>query len=196
MIRAGPGVPRVLLPLTVAFLVAVSPARAEHALTVYTGRFTGNDWEDFFWRPGDIRYADSYILAVAPSTVLKDLTPSLRLEAEGQAVRHFGEQQHWEFNGALVGRWHAFPWDRTVRSSAAFGVGPSWASERPALEPGINGGETRQLLVYWFLEVTAAPADWERWAGSLRLHHRSGAFGLVAAKGGSNVLSLGLRRRF
>jgi hypothetical protein len=189
---------RTVLPVLLVLLVLTpsAPAQARGALTVYGGQFTANDWEDFFLRPEEVRYADSYILAVAPSVELYRWWPGLALEAEGQAVRHFGDQDHWEFNGVLAARWHAFPWNRVVRTSAAFGAGPSWATERPALEPDINGGATRRLLVYWYMELTAAPAHWTHWDTSLRLHHRSGAFGLVAAEGGSNVLALGLRRRF
>ena len=174
----------------------VEAASADGALTVYGGQFTTNDWEDFFLSPAALRFADSYMLALAPAWVVARPVPGLDLEVEGQVARHFGDQGHWEFNGVLAARWRDFPWRNRVRTSVAFGIGPSWATERPALEPGINGGHTQRLLVYWYLEATAAPAGWTNWAGSLRLHHRSSAFGLAASAGGSNILALGLRRQF
>ena len=183
-----------LVPLL--WLAAPLPVQGEGAVTVYAGRLTTNGWEDFFVNPEEIHYRDSFLLAVAPSSVLATPLPGLTLEAEGQVVRHFGRQAHWEVNTALVGRWHNFPWDDHVRSTAAFGVGPSWAGERPDEEKAIDSGETRRLLAYWVMEVTAAPAKWTNWAASLRLHHRSTAYGLLADEGGANVLALGVRRRF
>ena len=89
------------------------------------------------------------------------------------------------------------PEGAAVRGSLAFGLGPSWASSQPALEQELNDQDaTRRWLVYWYLEAAGAPRSWGPWRAVLRLHHRSGAFGWVAENGGSNVPSLGVRRRF
>ncbi|MBE9544702.1 MAG: hypothetical protein IMF02_09445, partial [Proteobacteria bacterium] len=52
-------------------------------------------------------------------------------------------------------------------------------------------------LVYWFGEIAFGPPD-SNWAGVFRIHHRSGAFGLIAdrGEGGSNTLAVGLKYRF
>lgn len=112
-----------------------------------------------------------------------------------QAVRHFGEQTHWEFNAIPISlRWHRFPWSRSVATSAAFGLGLSYATDLPPVEVELEG-ETRRLLVYWMMELTAGPVD-SRWAFSLRIHHRSEAYGLMGDAGGMNAVGLGLRYRF
>ncbi len=105
-----------------------------------------------------------------------------------------GDQNHWEFNLPIIGRWEAFPWDEVVDTSLAIGIGPSYASEIPKVEAANTGGGDR-LLVYWMVEIEVGPPD-QGWSAIFRLHHRSGAFGLVAPEGKSNVLVIGLRQRF
>ncbi len=56
-------------------------------------------------------------------------------------------------------------------------------------------GESHQWLVYWVAEITAGPVN-APWALSLRLHHRSVAWGLMGDDGGMNAMGLGLRYRF
>ena len=76
----------------------------------------------------------------------------------------------------------------------SWGIGPSYATELPAVELETNGSRTR-WLIYWYGELTRGPpaAGWEQ---LLRLHHRSDGFGLVAGDGGSNALCAGVRCRF
>lgn len=183
-----------------AVLVGVGPAPAAgatpDAVTVYGGRFSVNPWEDFFLSPGGIDYLDGWLLAVAPSWSLVDRDARWALEAEGQLVKHFGGQDHEEINAALTFRWRGAHGGPGWRTGAAFGIGPSWASRTPLLEEEINGGGSERVLVHWFIEGTLRPAGWGPWRLVARLHHRSGAYGWVADEGGSNVPSLGLRRRF
>ena len=53
-------------------------------------------------------------------------------------------------------------------------------------------GESHQLLIYWMMELTAGPVQ-SPWSVSLRLHHRSVAYGLMGDEGGMNAVGLGLR---
>jgi len=94
----------------------------------------------------------------------------------------------------IIGRWEPFPWDEVVDTSLAFGIGPSYASSKPKVEVA-NDGDSRRLLVYWMLEIEVGPPD-KGWSAIFRLHHRSGAFGLVADEGGSNAMVIGLKQRF
>lgn len=184
-----------LLALTLVALHAVQasaedPARA-FGVTVFGGVMTDNHWKDFF-TPDDLDFGESTLVGLAASRELWRLEGWAGLELEGQVVRHFGEQDHWEFNLPVVGRWHAFPWDEWVDTSIALGIGPSYASEVPKVEAA-QRGSSEQWLVYWFAEIEIGPPS-SAWRGILRLHHRSGAYGVVADRGGSNVLTVGLRR--
>ena len=66
--------------------------------------------------------------------------------------------------------------------------------ELPELEVELEG-DSRQLLVYWVAELTAGPPE-ASWAVSLRLHHRSVAYGLFGEEGGMNAVGLGVRYMF
>ena len=168
----------------------------EWSLTGYVGRITTVPaWHDIFTQPTELEFADAYLATVALSHVLgRYFDDDLGLEAEGQVVYNFGDQSHWELNALLNARWHRFPWNATVETTLAFGGGLSWATEVPEVEVELEGA-SEQLLVYWHLEMTFTRPG-SRWAGTLRLHHRSGAFGLLADEGGMNALCLGLTRRF
>jgi hypothetical protein len=142
-------------------------------------------------------FRDSWLVALAPGYVHHE-TERWRFEVEGQVVRHFGDQTHWEFNAAWLARWMRFPWDRYVDTRAALGVGVSWATEIPVVEPRakLDTGESRRFLGYVAVEIELAPSRDSDWSGFARLHHRSDAFGLFHdERGGSNFITLGLRRR-
>lgn len=152
-------------------------------------------WEDIIIDAPNTRFVDSYLVTLAMSRQYAERKQgALSFEAEGQIVKHFGDQTHWEFNAVpVVLRWHRFPWSKHVATSAAFGLGLSYATELPPVEVLLEG-ESHQWLVYWVLEMTGGPVD-SRWAVSLRIHHRSVAYGLMGDQGGANAVGLGVRYR-
>ncbi len=169
---------------------------SEWALTGYVGRITTvNAWHDIFTHPNELEFADAYLATVALTHPLRRYhDDDLGLETEGQVVYNFGDQSHWEFNALLAARWYRFPWNESVETTLAFGGGLSWATEVPEVEVDLEGS-SEQLLFYWHLEMTFARPG-SSWAGTLRLHHRSGGFGLLADDGGMNALCLGVKRSF
>lgn len=165
--------------------------------TLYGARMSSETgWEDILLNPVAAQYEDVFLAVAAlsrPYARYRD--GALTLEAEGQVARYFGDQDHWEFNVVPIAlRWHRFPWSHRVATSAAFGLGASYATELPPVEVAIEG-ESEQFLVYWVLEATAGPVD-SRWAISLRMHHRSVAWGLMGDEGGMNAVGLGIRYGF
>jgi hypothetical protein len=186
----------------VTALLLVLPACA-HAdvgdwyTTVYGARIsTQPGWEDLIFDAPGTEFADSYLAAVAVSRQYAERKGgALAIEAEGQVVYHFHDQTLWEFNAIpILLRWKRFPWSERLSTSAAFGLGLSYATELPPVEVLLEG-ESHQLLVYWVMELTAGPVD-SPWAVSLRLHHRSVAYGLMGDEGGMNAVGLGVRYRF
>jgi hypothetical protein len=165
--------------------------------TLYGARMSSETgWEDILLNPFSAEYEDVWLVAGAlsrPYAAYRD--GALTLEAEGQVARYFGDQDHWEFNVVPVTlRWHRFPWSQRVASSVAFGLGLSYATELPPVEVEIEG-ESAQTLIYWVLEATAGPVN-SPWAVSLRMHHRSVAWGLMGEEGGMNAVGLGIRYEF
>ena len=116
-------------------------------------------------------------------------------EVEGQIVKHFDEQDHWEFNALLIARWEVFPWDSYLDTSFALGTGPSYATNIPEIEVE-RSGESEHLQAYMLVELEFMLPSHPKVAFITRIHHRSNAFGLVAEDGTSNVLALGLKFKF
>jgi hypothetical protein len=171
----------------------LSRKTALNSFTIFGGAMTDNAWEDIF-TPGKIEFRDSTLIGFAASRQIWHSNDSLSLGFEGQVVRYFGDQDNWEFNLPLVARWHDFPWDKWLDTSFAFGIGPSYASEIPKEEIARHG-DSQRWLVYWFGELEfGLPSS--LWSGIFRVHHRSGAWGIVADEGSSNVLVIGLRRQY
>ncbi|MEO1293300.1 MAG: hypothetical protein AAFV62_10790 [Pseudomonadota bacterium] len=189
MVKAG-------LLAMMAPLAACATADTERPLlaaTGFAGRFVDNNFDELV-DPSGIDAEEAGVVGLAVSRRIAEPIDGLDLEIEAQIVRHFGGQDHWEANIPVIARWNEFPWDTTVDTSAAFGVGLSLASEDPALERQIEG-DTSAVMAYWVAELEAGPPGSD-WSVVARIHHRSTAFGLFGEDGGANVLVLGLRKRF
>lgn len=181
-----------------ATMLASAAGRAEeagdrrHAVTFFGAWLTDNSWKEIAALDG-VAMRDSGLAGGALSREIAG-TRNWALEIEGQAVKHFGEQSHWEFNLPLFARWRTFPWNDRVPTSLAFGIGPSYATELPPAEVELDGDSARFLL-YWTAELEIGLPD-SPWSGIARLHHRSSGYGVFADAGGSNALAFGIRRRF
>jgi hypothetical protein len=183
-----------VIALTPAFVATVL-ADEDFAVSVYLGRMTDGDFGDAI--SGKADFIDAYVVVGALSwTFARYFEDALSFELEGQIGKWWGDQDNVEFNLPLAIRWSKFPWDRYVSTSLAYGLGPSYATEEPEAELDLHD-KTKKFMVYWFGEIAIGPPD-SNWAGILRVHHRSGAFGLIAdhGEGGSNTLAAGLKYRF
>ena len=180
-------------------LINLPDARADSdwAVTLYGAVLLDGNLSD-----GSLLYSgfeDSYLTALALTRKMTSFyEDKIDLELEGQIVKHFKDQDHWEFNGLGVLRWLPFPWDAHLDTSFASGAGLSYATEIPEVEEERRGeGQTEQLLVYLMLELELAMPASRHWSLVSRIHHRSGAFGLFnGVTGASNACSLGIKYRF
>lgn len=165
-----------------------------YAISVYGGVMTDDNWRQSI--SGQAGTVDSYLLATALSW--RFYTPRHHLwalELEGNIARHFGIQDHFEFNLPIITvRWLWFPWNKYLETSIAYGIGPSYATTLPEYER-MNSHPSDQFLLFWHLEADfRVPGS--AWAFLARLHHRSSGYGLMARSGGGNVLTMGLRYNF
>jgi hypothetical protein len=119
----------------------------------------------------------------------------LSFELEGQVGKHFGpKDDQWEFVGAILGRWHPFPWDKYIDTSFAMGAGLSLNSEVSQLE--LDRDENAQrLLGYHAFETTFGLPQYPRWDLMIRVHHRSGAQEIIG-ESVTNYLCVGLKFAF
>ena len=166
-----------------------------YALNVYAGRLTSNHWEEFFHNTQELDFKRSYLVAIAMARRIGTYRDKASFEIEGQVVKHFNFQTHWELNALVTARWETFWWDDVLDTSLAFGLGPSFATDKPEIEIE-NNEETSRFLVYWMLELAVALPKYSHIAWITRIHHRSDAFGLIADGGGSNALAMGLKWQF
>jgi hypothetical protein len=179
-------------------IFAASSARAAeplNSLNVYGGRMTSDHWEDVFIDTFNLDFVDSYFLAVGLARRVGKYRDRMSFEIEAQVVKHFDYMDHWEFNGLVTGRWETFPWDDTIDTSLAFGVGPSYATDEPEVELD-NNDETSKFLIYWMIELALGLPDYPQTAFIARLHHRSNAWGLINKDGGSNGIGFGVKYRY
>jgi hypothetical protein len=169
-----------------------------HTFTFYSGRISSEaTWQDVLVKPFSDNYTDSFLLAASYTRAVGEhLDGALRREYEVNLAYNFGEQDHWEINVApLTLRWQRFPWSNRLNTTVAFGLGLSYAFDRPEVEDRLEN-DTQQLLLFWQLELTAGPREGP-WSAVVRLHHRSPGWGIMGvADGGMNAPSLGFRYAF
>lgn len=168
--------------------------KPSYALSVYGGRMTDNTIDDFVDDFLDLHFEDSYLLGLALARRIDTYGELASFEIEGQVVKHFDQQDHWEFNALLTARWEAFFWDKFLDTSFAFGIGPSYATNVPEIEVQ-RSGDSERLHVYLMVELEFVLPSHPKIAVISRIHHRSNAFGTVADDGTSNALVFGLKFR-
>lgn len=168
--------------------------KPSYALSVYGGRMVDNDIDEFVDNVQGIEFEDSYLLALALARRIATHGELASFEVEGQIVKHFDQQDHWEFTALLTSRWEDFFWDKYLDTSFAVGVGPSYATKVPEIEVQ-RFGESERLQAYMMVELEFVLPSQPNIAVIARIHHRSGAFGAVADDGASNALAFGFRFR-
>jgi len=187
----------------------VGPAEAQERTwyaTAYGSRWVNADLLDVPERSftGNLTFEDANFLGIGLARVV---VPSFsipfpgtdlafrgnRIEIEGQLLRHFSDQSHWEATAALMFRTGQIPLFGGLSVNLAAGEGVSYASERPRLE-GSFRVEPARFLNYLVFEAEFSHSSLPGVYFVPRLHHRSGIFGVIAPKeSGSNFIGAGLR---
>lgn len=176
--------------------LAASEAAPNHEwhVGVYGGKVTDNTMQQII--EGDVNFVDSKFLVVVLGKNLTTYKDLIGVEAEGQMAKHWGMQDHYEFNGVVFLRWLPFPWDKYLDTSFAVGEGFSYATKKPEVEI-MNDGKTAKFLNYLGFELDFAVPGAPNYSFFTRLHHRSGIFGLIdGVHGGSNALGAGFKYSF
>lgn len=129
-------------------------------------------------------------------TKIRDfLKGALTLEWEALYADHWGTQDFHEIGAVFYLRWNKFAWNDYIRTTFQVGMGPSKSDEPAHYEPH-NG--TRSLwLAQLNFEIDVYSPVQPGWALVFRIQHRSGVYKLInRVRGGSNFLTIGLRRQF
>ena len=168
------------------------------AFTGYVAWLSGDQLGDMLLFQAELSNNKVWVAALTKRlmTFYKDVD----WEVEGQIAKHGGgdaSMYHWEINALTSVRWNRFIWDKYVDTSFATGLGLSYATEEPVFEIEEHG-DTSKLLAYILVELAFSPPKYPQWAGVMRIHHRSSAYGTFndEIQGASNDLGFGIKYRF
>ncbi|MGE3933571.1 MAG: hypothetical protein AB7F67_09970 [Rhodospirillaceae bacterium] len=195
---------RALRPmLFAAAALAAAPAAAEDNETAhpwFVGVFGGfglnTSFSQIFVNPFGMSRTEDYIAVVTVGReVGRVFDRRLSFELEGMYAYHFGRQEFHEFSTTAYARWHRFPWNRSIDTTLAFGIGPRYVTEEPLMET--DKGWHSKILNQLNVEITGALPEYPDDQLVIRLQHRSGIFGLIdGVRDGSNFVTLGYKRYF
>jgi len=119
----------------------------------------------------------------------------LELGLTSVLVKHSGIQSHIEIDAALTMKYkELFPKNRYLNIDLAFGYGLSYAFDTPIYED-TEVGELKyyRLQNYMHFDAEFYTSSFESIHLLLRIHHRSGTYGLTAPSGvGSNFVGAGV----
>jgi len=197
-----------LASLSCALPVQAGTKGDPNAVTLMVGRAVDTDFTDIFLEPWAVDFVDLTVVGAAISTRLgtvNELTASdhggigddLSIDFEAGTSYRFGEESMGEFWGALYLRYDGFPWNDTIYTTVAANVGLSYITETSEFERSRANGQSSQVLHYLAPEITFADPDNKNVEFLIKLHHRSGIFGLIDdVSGGSTFVTAGIRFRF
>ena len=183
-------------PAEEAGTVAVNDKQRPWGFAVYTVWLSSDQLGDVLLAQSKLQRQQLWVAAL--SRKVGSLGRHVDVEVEGQIGKHSGSiQHHWEVNALGALRWKTFPWNNYLNTSAAAGLGLSYATEDPQFEIQAHERSNR-LLAYIMVELTASLPKIPRWLAFARIHHRSSAYGTFEndIEGASNSFGFGIRYRF
>lgn len=195
-------------------IVSLTTARPAYwgSASIYSGMWSESRLPAFPYNlvTGNLRHRKAYMVGGIASFHLLDFGLDLfrsgyrldgfSIEAEAQVHKHFGLQTHTETVAALVIRTGEIHLTRALSMNMAWGNGVSYALGRPAYEMGVGGIRgvgTYRTQYHMSFETAFTLRSAPQVSAFLRLHHRSGIYGVISPrKTGSNYLGGGLRFTF
>lgn len=178
------------------------PCAGNCAAAIYGGWAVENSMTQIFLTspetPITWDYHDDHLVATAVSRRIATLWRRVDVEPELGLGQRFGAQDETEVWGAVFLRYRGFPWDGVVVTSVAVSSGFNYASAISQQEVDrARDGKGSRWMHFFSPEITFALPQRPNAELLLRLHHRSGVFGLVSdAWGGAQYGAVGLRIRF
>jgi hypothetical protein len=175
-----------------------SPAeRGPLSVGLYAGELYKSQYISILYRPQDIQLSPSYLVAAnVDYLIYKGAGIPLQFEGEFDIAKRFHGADEFDIVLAPFIRWTSFPWNRYLYTNVRLGaLGLSYTSGVSAWERQ-NSGNSRgsNFLQFGAMEVSFAASANARREAFVRVHHRSGVFGLINdVSGGSNYLSCGFR---
>jgi hypothetical protein len=181
----------------------LQPCDGNCAFTVFAGQAVGTNVQDIFFHaipPWKWSYDAGGIVGATASRRIATIFEMLDIEAEVGAAKRFGNMDEGEFWGAVYVRYIDFPWNKFLYTTLAVSTGLNYATGISDFEremSGLNPPGGTHVLHYFSPELTFALPDHKDRQLVVRLHHRSGAYGVISgAFSGATYLTVGLRAWF
>ncbi|HMD74914.1 MAG TPA: hypothetical protein VKG05_13720, partial [Steroidobacteraceae bacterium] len=172
-------------------------ARGPLSVGMYVGEQYHKWYLQILYEPENLVMASTYIAAANVNYRFYESSKlPLQFEGEFDVDKHFGEAHEYEVVLAPFVRWTSFPWNDHLYTNARVSVlGLSYVTGVSAWEKQDSGHEKgSNFLQFGSLELTFAGKKTSPGEFFVRVHHRSGMFGLInGVAGGSNYLSVGYR---
>jgi hypothetical protein len=184
-------------PQSVGTDTAPVAERSPLSVGLYAGELYKSQYISILYRPKDIQLSPSYLVAAnIDYRIYKSATIPIQFEGEFDIAKRFHGADELDIVVAPFVRWTSFPWNRFLYTNARLGAaGLSYTTGVSAWErqnSGNNHGSN--FLQFGSMEVSLAASENARSEVFVRVHHRSGVFGLInGVSGGSNYLSCGFR---
>lgn len=178
------------------------PCDGNCGVAAYAGWYVEEGMSDIFVSnpetPLTWTYAGDHLVAGAVTRRIATLWRHVDVEPEFGIGKRFGKQWETEVWGAFFFRWRGFPWDDKLITTVAVSTGMNYATDISDVEQErARDGKGDQWMHFFSPEITFALPSHPDVELLLRLHHRSGVFGLVSdAWGGAQYATIGLRFRF
>jgi hypothetical protein len=176
----------------------VADVSAPMAIGVYGGQLLDGNFSKMLYNPFNAEARHTGIAALTASYRLYRFEFGLSFELEAGIGRRFGDEDLTELWGGLAVRWDRFPWNDYVYTTLGAVVwAPNYATSISPHELERNDGTRTHWMNLFSPEITLADPDNKNLELVLRLHHRSGAFGLYnGTTAGSTFWAIGLRYHF
>lgn len=151
-------------------------------------------------RPWDAHFVPGALVDThAIYTAYRFKSLPLDLEIEGGVAKRFGSDaggHQWEFDLIPMARWKYFPWNDFVYTNFRVGlIGASYVTGISDFERRFDSsGHSARFLNLLVPEFTFSPSKDAPFEVFVRVHHRSGIYGLIdGVHGASNYISTGMR---
>lgn len=161
------------------------------------GLLNPDNFTDIMFRTYRTEMSDEQTFGFGVSRKVIDLGSGFSIEA-GVAVNQRIDEGGTEFALPVAFVFDGLPWRDKLPMRLRLGIGPSFTTKVTANERRKDDdNEGSKLLNMFDPEVEVGFPGAPEWAGFVRLHHRSGIFGLInGVTGGSTYVTFGLRHRF
>jgi len=159
--------------------------------------------QDIFFKPiGPTawRYDAGGIVGATAGRRVATVFEVIDIEAEIGAAKRLGNMEEGEFWGAMYVRYTDFPWNKHIFTTLGLSTGLNYATGISEFEKemsGLNPPAGTHIQHYFSPELTFALPDHKESQLVVRLHHRSGAYGVISgALSGATYITAGIRSWF